>query len=117
MIFQSAAASTFGVLHFDKSSNMAKNEEKPCSTCLQAIFPWYTANTLNPGFGYPIISITIDLHFNFQVLRHRQALARFARRRARKTKQKWALKYDQLYFNGRVFVFNEKSRQVEAKTV
>ena len=25
--------STFSVLHFEKSSNLAKNEEKPCSTC------------------------------------------------------------------------------------
>jgi len=48
------------------------------------------------------------------VLRHRQALASFARRRARKTKKKWALKYDELYFNGRVFVFDEDSNRVEA---
>ena len=27
--------STFGALHFEKSSNMAKNEEKPCLTCLK----------------------------------------------------------------------------------
>ena len=48
------------------------------------------------------------------MLRHRQALASFARRRARKTKKKWALKYDELYFNGRVFVFDEDSNRVEA---
>ena len=46
--------------------------------------------------------------FQLQVLRHRQALASFARRRARKTKKKWALKYDELYYNGRVFVFDEE---------
>ena len=74
--------------------------------------------SLKPGI-LNTLSITnfYTLIFKFQVLRHRQALARFARRRARKTKQKWALKYDQLYFNGRVFVFNEKTRQVEAKSV
>ena len=73
--------------------------------------------TGNPEFWIHYPSLIYTLIFKFQVLRHRQALARFARRRARKTKQKWALKYDQLYFNGRVFVFNEKTRQVEAKSV
>jgi len=58
--------------------------------------------------------ITILEDFTDQVLRHRQALASFARRRARKTKKKWALKYDELYFNGRVFVFDEDSNRVEA---
>ena len=29
--------STFGALHFEKSSKMAKNEEKACSTCVQPI--------------------------------------------------------------------------------
>ena len=27
--------SIFGALHFEKSSTFAKNEEKPCSTCLK----------------------------------------------------------------------------------
>ena len=54
--------------------------------------------------------------FQLQVLRHRQALASFARRRARKTKKKWALKYDELYYNGRVFVFDEDSNRVVAAT-
>ena len=35
--------STFAVaLHFEKSSNMAKNDEKPCSTCLKPISSLYS---------------------------------------------------------------------------
>ncbi len=53
---------------------------------------------------------------NLQVLRHRQSLARFARRRARRSKKKWALKYDELYYNGQIFVFDENSNRVVAKS-
>ena len=64
-------------------------------------------------FSFPPVKVMLNA-FQLQVLRHRQALASFARRRARKTKKKWALKYDELYFNGRVFVFDEDSNRVEA---
>ena len=36
MIFKSFVVPSFCMLHFEKSSNMAKNTEKPCSTCLKA---------------------------------------------------------------------------------
>ena len=35
-------SSTFGALQFEKSSNIAKNEEKPCSPTLQHISTIYT---------------------------------------------------------------------------
>ena len=42
------------MLYFEKSSNMAKNEEKnPCSTCLQLISPRYCGYP-NPGFRIPV---------------------------------------------------------------
>ena len=37
--FNSKICSTFDVLHFEKSSNMAKTLEKSCSTCLKPISP------------------------------------------------------------------------------
>ena len=46
MIFESS----FGMHHFEKSSNKAKNEEKPCSMCLKPISPRCAAGTQNPGF-------------------------------------------------------------------
>ena len=64
-------------------------------------------------FSFPPVKVMLNA-FQLQVLRHRQALASFARRRARKTKKKWALKYDELYYNGRVFVFDEDSERVVA---
>ena len=51
--------STFGALHFEKSSNMAKNEEKPCLTCLQPISPWHWRYP-KPGFRV-LISLLILL--------------------------------------------------------
>ena len=41
--------SAFDMLHFGKK--LAKNEEKPCSTCLQVISP-STAATWDPDIGY-----------------------------------------------------------------
>ena len=54
--------STFGVFHFEKCKNLAKNEEKPCSTCLKLIF------RLNPGtrksdFGLPDLSLVHIFYF------------------------------------------------------
>ena len=50
--------SSFDMLHFGKFSNnmtknLAKNEEKPCSTCLKHIF-WLILGTPKFNFGYPI---------------------------------------------------------------
>ena len=48
---------TFGTctLHFEKSSNMAKNEEKPWLICLlKTHFSTDTSKNRNPCFGYPI---------------------------------------------------------------
>ena len=42
----------FGMLHFEKSSNLAKNEENPCSTCLQPISLSY-CGYLKPVFRVP----------------------------------------------------------------
>ena len=55
--------------------------------------------------------INIKFH-SFKVKLHRKRLAAFARRRARASKRKWALKYDRLYFSGRVFVFDEERNRV-----
>ncbi len=53
--------------------------------------------------------------FSSGVLAHRRRLAAFAQRRARANRRRWALKYDELYFNGRVFVYNEKIGRVVPK--
>ena len=42
--------------NFGKSSNMAKNVEKPCSTCLNPIF-WLGTRQLD--FGYPFCHYVI----------------------------------------------------------
>ena len=46
---------------------------------------------------------------------HRRRLVAFARKRARITKKKWALKYNELYMNGRVFIFVEDKNRVVPK--
>ena len=38
--------------NFEKSSNMAKNEERPCSSCHQTIF-WLIPGTQKSDFRYP----------------------------------------------------------------
>ena len=53
--------------------------------------------------------------FTETVKLHRRKLVAFARKRSRVTKRKWALKYDSLYMNGRVFVFNEEKNRVVPK--
>jgi len=60
--------------------------------------------------------ITTIEDFTEKVLHHRQSLASFARRRSRRSKKKWALKYDELYYNGQIFVFDENSNRVVAKS-
>ena len=53
--------------------------------------------------------------FTESVKQHRRRLVAFARKRARITKKKWALKYDELYMNGRVFVYSEEKNRVVLK--
>ena len=53
--------------------------------------------------------------FTNTVKHHRRRLVAFARKRARITKKKWALKYNELYMNGRVFVFSEEKNRVVPK--
>merc|ERR1719278_2046544 len=60
--------------------------------------------------------ITTIEDFTEKVLHHRQSLVSFARRRSRRSKKKWALKYDELYYNGQIFVFDENSNRVVAKS-
>lgn len=55
--------------------------------------------------------------FTDKVKHDRRRLAAFARRKARVTKKKWALKYDQLYYNGRIFVFDAKQGRVVPKRI
>lgn len=45
----------------------------------------------------------------------RRRLAAFARQRARAKKLKWALKNDELFFNGKTFIFNEQLNRVILK--
>lgn len=65
---------------------------------------------------YPLLSHYLSIihvaFFSVKVKLHRKRLAAFARRRARASKRKWALKYDRLYFSGRVFVFDEERDRV-----
>ena len=53
--------------------------------------------------------------FSETVKRHRRVLVAFARKRSRITKKKWALKYDELFMNGRIFVFDEERNRVLPK--
>ena len=48
--FSKFHSSAYGALQFEKSSNMAKNEE----TCHQPISPWYYCRYPRPGFWVPI---------------------------------------------------------------
>ncbi len=59
--------------------------------------------------------VSIREDFTDRVLAARKRLAAFARRRAKRTRSKWALRYDELYFNGRVFVFEEATGRVTQK--
>ncbi|TRY70161.1 hypothetical protein TCAL_01222 [Tigriopus californicus] len=62
-------------------------------------------------------SVDIQEDFTDKVKLHRRRLSAFARRRARVVRKKWALKYDELYFNGKVFVFDDFSQRVVAKSI
>ena len=53
--------------------------------------------------------------FTDTIKHHRRRLVTFARKRARITKKKWALKYNELYMNGRVFIFVEDKNRVIPK--
>ena len=50
--------------------------------------------------------------FSESVKASRRRLVAFARKRSRVTRKKWALKYNQLFMNGKVFQFNKKSGKV-----
>ena len=53
--------------------------------------------------------------FTDTIKHHRRRLVTFARKRAKITKKKWALKYNELYMNGRVFIFVEDKNRVVPK--
>ena len=50
--------SASSTLHFEKSSNMAKNEVKPCSNCLKPISTWHCGHP-KPGFWVPIPPLVV----------------------------------------------------------
>ena len=52
--------------------------------------------------------LTIMEDFTPAVKYRRRRLAAFARSKAKEKRLKWALKYDELYFNGKVFVFSDQ---------
>jgi hypothetical protein len=52
--------------------------------------------------------ISIIEDFTPAVKFRRRRLAAFARNRARAKRLKWALKYDELFFNGKVFIFSDQ---------
>ena len=51
-IFKRQDCCDFGMLHFEKSANLAKNEEMPCSTCRKPISPLHFENP-KPRFRVP----------------------------------------------------------------
>jgi hypothetical protein len=52
--------------------------------------------------------LAVSEDFTPAVKFRRRRLAAFARTRARAKRLKWALKYDELYFNGKVFIFSDQ---------
>lgn len=52
--------------------------------------------------------------FTERVKRDRQVLANYAREQARQTRSKWALQDEKLYFNRKIYVFNETTNEVTA---
>ena len=59
---------------------------------------------------------SIGEDFTDTVKKHRRSLVSFARKRSRITKKKWALKYNELYMNGKVFVFDSEKKRVISKS-
>ena len=59
---------------------------------------------------------SIGEDFTDTVKKHRRRLVSFARKRSRITKKKWALKYNELYMNGKVFVFDSEKKRVVSKS-
>ncbi len=59
--------------------------------------------------------IVVVEDFTNAVKFRRRRLAAFARQRARAKKQKWALKNDELFFNGKTFIFSEQLNRVILK--
>ena len=59
---------------------------------------------------------SIGEDFTDTVKKHRRSLVSFARKRSRITKKKWALKYNELYMNGKVFVFDSEKKRVVSKS-
>ena len=50
--------------------------------------------------------------FTPAVKHRRRRLAAFARNRSKAKRLKWALKYDELFFNGRVFIFSDQVKSL-----
>ena len=59
MEFSSSCTALLKIIKYGK--NLAKNEEKPCSTCLKSISPWHF-QTLKPGFRVPELSLNTYLN-------------------------------------------------------
>jgi len=57
--------------------------------------------------------VKISEEFTENVKNARKQLAAFARQKSRETKSRWALQEDKLYFNKKIYVFNEESSTVE----
>lgn len=57
-------------------------------------------------------TVKIMEEFTDRVQHHRKMLAAFARKRARVVRKKWALRSNELFFDGKIFVFDENSDEV-----
>jgi myosin heavy subunit len=59
--------------------------------------------------------VAVSEDYSDRVALRRHRLAAFARARAKVLRKKWALRHDELYFNGKVFVYDEKADKVVVK--
>ncbi|XP_040570534.1 uncharacterized protein [Lepeophtheirus salmonis] len=60
-------------------------------------------------------AIRITEDFSDSIILSRRKLIAFARKRSTKSKQKWALKYDELFYNGRSYIYDQTSERVVQK--
>ena len=102
-------------IEFDEASRLGDSAHNPKTIVVR--FPNVRVKTRVMGAARTALrghkdGLRVSEDFTARVHLHRQRLVAFARRRAKATKKKWALKYDQLYFNGKVFVYNDKTKRV-----
>ncbi|CAB4066111.1 TTN [Lepeophtheirus salmonis] len=62
-------------------------------------------------------AIRITEDFSDSIILSRRKLIAFARKRSTKSKQKWALKYDELFYNGRSYIYDQTSERVVQKII